>query len=424
MNFNMRNLPVRVNMSNANIGPLMGILHSTLDWSSIRTDHIAARAFASNFHGWQDDDLRGRIHDASGGIPELPHENATPVYTARFAASFPEFVNRENIIRFASNIADTATVTARAARLLALAAVGEPVLLEINEEIYRVLNNESDLINTSYNTRISVLYLASALIAAGDHTGAYNLIQQLNEFEGTLTDTQLESVQTAMLFINSVINPQAAWEYLRPDHSRGRRNQFVSDVPERINFVRRAIVLGENISEVQFYLNGQTQTVKLENFAAHSLHITPEQFENLNLTAISGDTDLHIQFYGYDSRNWDESGNRLGITKNIVPVGELYQIELTVTFPPGLTGVFTIYDRLPSNMRFVPTQPRVSGQNWTWVTNPQRQLVEINFGRTHLCVGPRTVRYLAMKLFDADMCEGVTYVSNNSFENHVWGSSR
>ncbi|MCL2285765.1 MAG: Ig-like domain-containing protein [Firmicutes bacterium] len=424
--FDMHPLPVRITLTNANMGPLMHILHSTLDGSSFRTDQLAAQAFVKDFIGWENtEDVRGRIHHYSGGIPELPFEEPTLFYTARFAASFPEFVNRDNIIRFARDNADTGSDEARTARLLALAAVGQPVLLEIHHEINQLVRNSDQLINTNYNTHISMLYLVAALVAAGDDAGAYKVVNQHpdllnNRLMTGLTITQQETIHTLLLFINTAINPQGAWEYLQSEN----RNRHISNVPERINFVRRAMVLGYNVSEVQFYLNDVTETARLENWGARFLHITPEQFANLNLTATSGDTDVFIEFYSENPNNWDESTNQLQISKNITRDGELYRVELVVNFPHGQIGWFTIYDRLPSNMRFVPRQRAWARGEWTHITNPQRQLMEITFWRTPDCVGPLRIVYHAMKLFDADMSYGVTFISSRFADNHVWGSTR
>ena len=425
MDFAMRNLPVRVTLSNANIRPLMNILHDSLDWRSVRTDQLAARAFINNFHGWQDlnEDVSIRIHADSGGISELPYEEPSLRYTARFAASFPEFVNREQIIRFARGDMNIASNTVRSARLLALAAVGEPVLFDIQEEINHLLSYYRGEMPFNYHTYLSIITLASALVAIGDDTGANELMNRyIPEFEGILSNSQRETINATLLFINTKLNPPAAWAMLRGTE----RNSYVSNVPERINFVRHAIVLGENISEAEFYLNGQTETVRLENFATRTLHITPEQFYNLNLTATSGDTDMFVQFYGYDSANWAEEDNRLNIRKTIARDGDLYLISLFIDFPYGDTGVFTIYDRLPSNMRFVPSQQswQLQRGNWASIRNPQRQLMEITFHRTRYCIGTRVVSYHAMKLFDADMSYGVTYISNRSTTHHLWGSSR
>ena len=419
--FDMHPLPVRVTLTNGNIRPLMNILHSTLNWNSVRTDHMAARAFANEFHGWQDGtDIGANLHAPSGGIPELPYEEPTLFYTARFAASFPELVSRDHIIRFVGSNADRGSSTVRAARLLALAAVGEPVLLEIQEEFESVHGQEI----VGSDNYLAMLYLTTALVALGDDTGAYNFYNRLSGLVDhdnimILGNPGRETAETLMLFINTAINPQAAWEHLQ----RNSVNRFVSDVPERINFVRRAIVMGDTISEVQFDLNGQTQTARLENFDARVLHISAEQFENLNLSATNGETDLHVQFYGYNAQNWNEDDNRLDISKNIVRDGELYRVDFVIDFPQGDTGFFTIYNRLPSNMRFVPTR-RDWGRNWAFVSNPQQQLMEISFARTPNCFGSRTVSFHAMKLFDADMSEGVTYISNRNAQNHIWGSTR
>jgi hypothetical protein len=101
----------------------------------------------------------------------------------------------------------------------------------------------------------------------------------------------------------------------------------------------------------------------------------------------------------------------------------LYLVSLDITFPPGVYGAFTVYDRLPSNMRFVPTRTNPE-QGWLSVRNPQRQLMEISLFRSPGDRAQRTVSFHAMKLFDGDMLDGETLISNRSATNHVWGNAR
>jgi len=424
--FNMRALPVRITLTNANIGPLMNILTSVWHSRSYRTDYIAATAYIHYFLNFTDtldvEGVRSRIHGASGGIPELVYEYEDFYYTARFAASFPEFVNRERLIRYIrGEMAETYPMR-YAAGLLALAAAGEPVLLQTQAEILN-LNLESQV---GYMEFMPRLYLAAALVALGDYTGAMQLVEsmELERFlyaqRPVLSNTELESIATAMLFINTAIHPPAAWDYL----NRGYENEHVSDAAERINFVRRARFLGETVSEVQYYLNGTTHTARLENFDRLTLHLSKDQFDALNLIPISGATDFHIDFYGYDAANWDTEGNRINIQRRIIRDGDLFRIELSVTLPPNSSGFFTIYDRLPSNMRFVPLR-RGSDWDWYWanrffVRHTQRQLVEISFWADRDTLS-RTLIYHAMELFEADMAIGTTYISNGDAENHIWG---
>ena len=425
LSFNMRPLPVRVTLTNANIRPLTRIMHDVLDSGSFRTDVIAATAFVNYFHSQTLEyenvaaDVRSRIHTHSGGIGELIYADPELSYTARFAASFPEFVTREHIIRYvASETSGNVGIQVRATGLLALAAIGEPVLHQISEEI----NNILLLVNYgNIEHNITALYLTAALVSLGDDQGAYHLMNKLDLYHTDyLTDFQRERINALTLFINTVINPPEAWRYLVSDP----RPVFVSDIPERINFVRHAIVLGENISQIQFYLNGETQTVILENFDRKNLNLTVEQFENLNLTPINGNTDFLVEFYGYSSQNKDQSSNMINLQRRIIRDRELYRISLHVIIPAGYYGSFTIYDRLPSNLRHVPIRQTSSAtrDNWFSVRNTQRQLMEINF---HHSPGQPNIRmfvHYAMRLFEGDMANDTSYILSRS--QQIWGSTQ
>jgi hypothetical protein len=405
---NMRPLPVRVTLTNADIGPVVNILNGIRTGNSFRTDYMAAAAYINYFFTGDDIDfnhIRPLIQASSGGIPELIYEDADFYYTARFAASFPEFVNREGLVRYIHRELADAYALRRAAGLLALAAMGEPVLLEIQREIE---NTTDDLAR---------LYLAAALVAIGDDAGAAALAAQISaDFGQNSSITERETANTLRLFINTTINPLAAWAHI----NRGYANQHVSDVPERINFVRRTQLLGTTISEVQYYLNGATHTARLENFDRLSLHLTKEQFDALNLVPISGATDFHIDFFGYDAGNWEAADNRISIQRTIVRDGDLFRIDLNVNVPADARGFYTIYDRLPSNMRFVPLRQDRQGGHHFSVRHVQGQLVEISFFVDQGTMS-RTLSYHAMELFEADMAGGTTFISNGCAHNHIWG---
>lgn len=415
MQLAMQPLPVRVTLTNADIGPVVDILMGIWNSSTFRTDYIAATAYINYFFsGVEDfDDARMRIHANNGGIPELIYEEVDIYYTARFAASFPEFVNPQRLIAFMNREMEHAGPAERAARLLALAAIGEPVLRDIWAEIEN-LDDTRDYL-------LTIMYLTAALVAIGDDAGAAALAQSIpdnpHEYFG---EVGMELINTIWLFINTTIDPEAAWAHI----NRGYANRFHSDVPERINFVRRARILGTTISEVQYELDGTTHTVRLEDFDRHALHITHEQFETLNLVPISGATDFRIDFFGYDAENWAAEDNRIDIRRTISRYGDMHRIDLRVTLPADGTGHFyTIYDRLPSNMRFVrvPARELRQGGDHFSVRHVQRQLVEVSFFAGEGRPLTRTVSYFAMELFEADMADGVTFISNRDTQNHIWG---
>jgi len=426
MNFNMRNLPVEVTFTNGNIRPLMGILHSTINRSSSRTDHIAAAAFANAFHrGLSEydvaDDVRRQVmRGGSNGISELIHSSSDFYYTARFAASFPAFVDAGNIVSYINRELSRESYPMRnAAGLWALAAVGEPVLLDVLTEVENIVRSGLFDNNQRFDNYMTNLYLIAALVSLGDHVAAADLMQYMYPASelNFVTGWDIELIDTLKLFINTAINPPAAWEHLQ----QGQNNIFVSDVPERINFIRRAVVLGQTISEVQYYLNGQTHTLRLENFDRHTLLITAEQFDNLNLVPISGETDFFVNFYSYTADNWAAEDNRLTVTRTITNDGGLVRVDLTVQIPHGVTGSFVIYDRLPSNLRFVPLRQGWRSGEWFSVHNTQRQLVELRFFQSQQNSSVRTFSYYAVQLFEGDMANGTTYVTNNNSTNHIWG---
>ncbi|MCL1995864.1 MAG: Ig-like domain-containing protein [Defluviitaleaceae bacterium] len=432
--FHMRNFPVQLTLINGNIMPLTNIMHSVFSGGSFRTDVMVANGIINDFF-WETNienedfaaDIRSRIHAGSGGIGELIYADPDLSYTARFAAAFPEFVVPSHIIRYvAQEMEQGANAQRRAAGLLALAAVGEPVLLDINREVELVL--AEDLYN-SFDYRMASLYLVSALIVVGAHTSGYTLMNQVQGYfdPATLVDPhpQGERVTTQKFFINTTINPTEAWNYVSDS---SRENRFVSDVPERINFVRRAIILGETVSTVAFYLNGQEQEAVLSNFDRKTLHITMEQFENLQLRSVEGLVDYFISFYSYGYQNWNQDEDVIEITRTIVPTEGLYRTDITVSLPAGYYGSFSIHDRMPSNMRHIPMNP--SGwqgrawNNWYSVNNTQRQLIEITFFQDTTHARTRTFSYYSMELFQATTASDITVVSNQNPENHIWGAIR
>ena len=437
----MRTLPVRVSLSNANMQPLVDILHSAWDRSSLRTDFIASTAFAEGFFRniWANGDeivaqdtaafVRGRIHGVSGGIPELLHGSEDFFFTARFAAAFPEFVNRRRLLEFVDLVNGNAppwvplprelqlpmNPLRESAEILILASIGEPVLLRLH---YLV---EELSFGNSFDDGQTLLQLASAFVVLGDYSAAAGLLEGF-DIGGVLftSDVQRETLHAHLLFINTSINPSAAWEYIREKQP----NTFVSDVPERINFVRTVYVLGDTVSVVSYYLHGETHMLELRNFESALLTVSREQFENLAMTPVSGTTNVLVNFYAYDGGNWDAWGNRVQIERTLTREGDLIRVDLTVTVPEP--GFFVIYDRLPSNLRFVPFHVQERGwANWFMVRNIQRQHVELSFFADRVAGGlTRRFTYFAIELFEADMEDGVTYVSNGRAENHVWGRTR
>ncbi|MDR1689870.1 MAG: Ig-like domain-containing protein [Clostridiales bacterium] len=440
-------LPVKVTLTNGDIRPVMRILASCIQGDTYRTDYMAAREYATYFYSSMLDfdetdedyasELKATLRDMYG-IPQITYEAADYFYTARFAASFPEFVNAEyiaNYIYYEGGLyanskpglvtppADDEAELKRAAGYLALAALGKPVLLEIKDQVELIRNSDNkEIFTNTHNGNMRVLYYAAALSALGDTYSANNLITEFKPMPKSARMAQnvdtvrREEIDTLALYIYTATNPGLAFEYLK---TKGE-NKYVSDVSEKINFLKKVSLNSMTVSEVVYTLNGESKTEQLKNFGRVTLDISKEQFESLNLTNLSGTTDINIGYYS-DGTSLSPGKGNISFTKEITESGGNYSVTFKGTMPQLTTaGYYTIFDRLPSNMRYLP----VRNENYSsFASNPEGQLVNISFyfdpekGRNF------SVSYSAMKVSNFNAVEGKAYIVRRYSDDSVWGVS-
>jgi hypothetical protein len=433
---NVESSPVKVTMHNAEIKPIMGIMTSCMSYNSERTDYMAATEFGRYFiytlRGKDDvsDYVSGarNIVPEYGGIPELPSGDADFYYTARFAAAFPELVDNRTIRDYVRNgqwlganapeSAFDEAETNRAAGFFALAALREPVLLDIGMQL-DIIYGDADQTKFSnrYNAHMRVLYYAAALCALGDDAAARALIEKYrasDRMTSEIHESALEYIDTLMLYINTTVDPEKAFEYL----TEKKDNIYVSDVCEKVNFIKRAVTLGGVASEVSYSLNGGTKTEKLRNFDMITLVMTREQYENLNLTNLRGSTDVSISFNGF-ADNLDPYESKIQLIKTVTES----KIYIKVIMPKDApAGWYTVKDRIPSNMRFIKTKSKREVYGWSdHFVRGQKQSVDI-------CIiydgyNDVTAEYEVAKISDADAVKGTAYASMNFDTGQIWGKS-
>jgi len=397
--------PVNVSFMNADFGPLMDILNSCTDYASRRTDVMAANAYASAF--WDDGgDLKVTL--APGGAPglsaalintdgvgELEYGEPDLLYTARFAAAFPEFVSKARVRAFVERTAglyadgvpapaspDASVEINRAAGYFALAAIGDGVLIDVYDQI-RIIRSDADQARyAAYEGRLRVLLYAAALVSLGDDAAAARFME-----EYPLTDeayahadaaeegTRRETLNALLLFVETATDPQKAFDGLK---NRETQNIYVSDVCERINFLRTITTAPEIRSEIQYDLDGKTETAELKNYEGLRLVLSAVQFDRLNARRVNGDTDAYISFTGTPD-DLDETLNALTFTKEVTPVegsNGLFRVLYTLYADEGDISAarsYTIYDRVPGNMRFTALgRSALKGGYWV---NAERQRV-------------------------------------------------
>ena len=231
-------------------------------------------------------------------------------------------------------------------------------------------------------------------------------------------------MDTMYLYINTTIDPQNAYKYLL-DKSE---NIYVSDVCEKINFIKKCVPLGGLSSEIRYTVDGKVNNVTLSNFQTETVSITKEQYADLNLTLVSGNINARISFYG-GAGNLDTSLKTISVNKTIeqADTAGLYNISINVTLPPDAKpGYYTLTDRVSSNMTYLePGESMNTGD--IWVYSPERQIVNAGFyykgntGATNVMTF--NITYRAMKIMNVNTIPGPVYVSRNFRTGEIWGGS-
>ncbi|MCL2461308.1 MAG: Ig-like domain-containing protein, partial [Defluviitaleaceae bacterium] len=391
--------PVTLTFMNGDMRDIMGILYSCVDYNSYRTDYMAATAFA----GYFTDSLRrsappdyagsmaSQIPATNNGtsIAEVAYGDGDPVYTALFAAAFPE-IAKPLLTGVDKNIVNPGYYAANgdldaAASYLTLAALGYNVLLDVRSQI-SAMESEADqsVYENSYDSRMKMLFYAAALCCLGDDAGAAALMDKYPESpdlttslnvgsSGALSDAQTkrEYLDTMYLYINTTIDPQKAYQYLLDKAD----NSFVSDVCEKVNFIKKCVPLGGLTSEIQYSIDGQVSDVQLTNFQTRTISVTKEQYAGLNLKLVSGNTSVWTSYYG-GADNLDSALKTITVNKTITESDTpgIYNINFTVTIPKGANPVYyTLIDRVPSNMTYL--SPGAANDGDVWIYSPEKQIV-------------------------------------------------
>lgn len=482
--YDIKTSPVTVTIRNSDMDFIMNMLYSCVSYSSNskRTDYNAAANFSRKFIDsiYNKEPLNISRADYYGfdvgpanGKSELLYGSPDVLYTARFTACFPESFTENDLIQlrnyiynecllYENNIKSLKNMTPeftdneylelnRAAGYLTLAAIGDTVLLDIYEQINIIYNSQNqDKFTESYQSHMRVLYYAAALCAMGDDNKAIELIEKYNDISDGLYDSdkatgdmQREYIETMTLYINTRIDPDEAYKYLKEKSDKKHENIYVSDVCEKINFVRY-FTFDQNgtRSEIEYTLDGVTKREVFENYDMTELILTKEQFDELNIKYISGNTAVNLAFYGSPD-NLDADKNTISITKRILSRDEILlssgdfggnvninadesmnYIVLKINLPTG--GYYSIRDRLPGNMRYTESNNDSNynngNNNYYYVSNPEKQFIDISVYTRH--GGEITIIYNAVKISEAESVTEKAYVSRNFDIDEIWGASK
>ena len=418
--------PVNFTVYNADYDFILQMLNGLMFHSPTRTDYMAASAFISDYLGNEGGNANlMRLKDQitwNSGIPEQIYGSGDPIYTARFAAAFPELMDKNlvkayavnNLGMYINNIPAPSTGNStfelnRAAGYFLQAAIGGSVLNEIDAQVDLLKNANND----SNQSLIKLLY-TSAYCAIGADDKAAGLYEQITE-NGDIQ----ELIDALALYINTSVNPASAEEYLKS----AKQNKYVSDVCERINYIRKYTPLNDMIAEASVKLDGNTETVGLKGYCVYSKSISAESYKSMLIKPVSGSISLNISYNGRVS-DLNATQNIIQLDKTITPEpgnDNLFDIIFRVSLPEGSpAGYYTIRDRIPSNMRFIKT---VGTDERYDVNYQEKQLVDIAFyydGKNQ----PTQMRYRVIKVSPADAIIERAYISQNFIIDQPWGASK
>ncbi|MDR1559624.1 MAG: Ig-like domain-containing protein [Clostridiales bacterium] len=416
--------PVNFSLYNADYAFILDILNEMLSQSAARTDQMAASAFAADYMSVDGENTRmSRLKDEiawNNGIPEQLYGSGEPIYTARFAAAFPELIDkslagdyvRETLGMYDGGLpappsSNSAFELNRAAGYLLQAAISEAVLNEIDKQVEELKNS-----NDADSGMRKLLYTA-AYCAIGADDKARSL------FEPYAGSGDLELADTLTFYINTSLDPVAAEEYLITHV----RNKYVSDVCERVNFIRKSGPLDELVTETRFNLDSGTETIRLEGLEAYSKSISSESFKSMIVKPVEGSVSLNISYSGR-ATDLLASQNIIGLEKTVSHVtgsDNLYDIVFNVTLPKDSpAGNYTIRDRVPGNMRFTRIINTVGDYTVNYL---EKQLVDINVfydGENP----PGDIRYRVIKISPDDAVVERAYISRDFVVDHPWGASK
>ncbi len=343
------------------------ILYDLMCYYGDSLDMRMASAFAEMELGYitEEDLVRAFIGETSEGFAkQLPAAAQDNEITALICAALPEAVSRYAVKdAFYAELAGNASMTDICMDYMALAALGEPVLGELN-----ALYNSGKV-----ETAESGIYLSAAFALSGDYRGAYEVYMKYvpeiktekdadGKIKAWIDADGGQKLTAAALITASVIDlPEAECfaRYLTSDATK-----YDLYALQLVVYLRNYVPSVQGDAVVSYMLNGAKQTVKLNRHFPTTIVMTEKQFRNAGFEVTSGSVYTLVRYIGKISEN--SKTPTLSVTKQITGSSTAGS-EMTVTIHAAPYSL--VYDVIPCCGRFAKS---VNG----WCSN-EGQLVRI-----------------------------------------------
>ncbi|MBO4934152.1 MAG: hypothetical protein J5441_03150 [Clostridia bacterium] len=308
----------------------------------------------------------GDLQGDKGGVAIYPYAEEDPFVTAFAVWADPDAFNAARVRSYAQSLNETE-------KYLILAALGDPVLLEVRAKLAEA--DASDL--------YSRMIYACALAALGDDAGAEA------EFNATFRPLVSESVSGSAFIkagddgdINDRLTAMALTIVSRTDRSLAKRlMKHICDIEKPTDFYGlQQVIYAENMLRGAYgsasfeYAGG---SVTLEGTATKTVRMTAEQLAAANFKVTEGSVDVTAYYTG-GADELDVSGATYTVSKRVEPVrggkisvGDKVRVTIDVSGVKNKQSV-NIMDYVPSGFRFSEYDYNESSHAWLCDQDGQR----------------------------------------------------
>ena len=308
---------------------------------------------------------RGELQEADGGMAIYPYAQTDSFVTAFAAWADPDAFNAARLRAYAQSLDETE-------KYLILAALGDPVLLEIRAKLAEA--DPGDL----YTRMI----YACALAAIGDDAGAEA------EFDSAFRPLVADFDGGAFIKagddgdINDRLTAMALTVVSRTDRSLAKRlMKYICEKDNLTDFyglqqvVYAANMLRGDYGTASFEYAGGAVT--LSGTQTKTLRITTDALAAANFAVTEGGVDVTAYYTG-GADELDASSATYTVSKTVAPVrgdsiavGDKVRVKITVS-GIGLKRSVDIRDYIPSGFRFSEYDRDASANAWLCDTDGQR----------------------------------------------------
>ncbi|MBQ6553105.1 MAG: hypothetical protein IJL83_05775 [Clostridia bacterium] len=312
---------------------------------------------------------QGELQETNGGMAIYPYAETDPFVTAFAVWADPDAFNAARVRSYAQSLDETE-------KYLVLAALGDPVLLEVRAKLAE--SDVSDL--------YSRMLYACALAALGDDSGAEA------EFNATFRPLVSESVSGSAFIkagddgdINDRLTAMALTIVSRTDRNIAKRlMKHICDIEKPTDFyglqqvIYAANMLRGAYGSASFEYAGGSVT--LNGTATKTLRITTDELAAANFAVTEGSVDVTAYYTG-GADELDVSGATYTVSKRVesvrggkISVGDKVRVTIDVSGVKNKQSV-NVMDYIPSGFRF--SEYDYSASNHAWLCDQDGQRVTI-----------------------------------------------